>query len=69
MLEKQTIDQVKAGEIILQLILTRICACKVEIIWMGFTENMAVCMTYVFRVVSDHDTVGYVDMEQKVTYL
>jgi ABC-type polysaccharide/polyol phosphate transport system ATPase subunit len=78
MLEKQTIDQVKAGEIITVNFDQNMCLQSGNYLLAlgctGFENGNFTVYSRLYdvcnlQVVSDHDTVGYVDMGTKVTYL
>lgn len=78
MLEKQTIDQVKAGEIVTVNFDQNMCLQSGNYLLAlgctGFENGNFTVYSRLYdvcnlQVVSDHDTVGYVDMGTKVTYL
>lgn len=78
MLEKQTIDQVKAGEIVMVNFDQNMCLQSGNYLLAlgctGFENGNFTVYSRLYdvcnlQVVSDHDTVGYVDMGTKVTYL
>lgn len=78
MLEKQTIDQVKAGEIVTVSFDQNMCLQSGNYLLAlgctGFENGNFTVYSRLYdvcnlQVVSDHDTVGYVDMGTKVTYL
>lgn len=78
MIEKQTIDQVKAGEIITVNFDQNMCLQSGNYLLAlgctGFENGNFTVYSRLYdvcnlQVVSDHDTVGYVDMGTKVTYL
>lgn len=78
MLEKQTIDQVKEGEIITVNFDQNMCLQSGNYLLAlgctGFENGNFTVYSRLYdvcnlQVVSDHDTVGYVDMGTKVTYL
>lgn len=78
MLEKQTIDQVKAGEIVTVNFDQNMCLQSGNYLLAlgctGFENGNFTVYSRLYdvcnlHVVSDHDTVGYVDMGTKVTYL
>ena len=78
MLEKQTIDQVKAGEIITVNFDQNMCLQSGNYLLAlgctGFENGNFTVYSRLYdvcnlQVVSDHDTVGYVDMGTKVAYL
>ncbi len=78
MLEKQTIDQVKSGEIVTVNFDQNMCLQSGNYLLAlgctGFENGNFTVYSRLYdvcnlQVVSDHDTVGYVDMGTKVTYL
>lgn len=78
MLEKQTIDQVKAGEFVTVNFDQNMCLQSGNYLLAlgctGFENGNFTVYSRLYdvcnlQVVSDHDTVGYVDMGTKVTYL
>lgn len=78
MLEKQTINQVKAGEIVTVNFDQNMCLQSGNYLLAlgctGFENGNFTVYSRLYdvcnlQVVSDHDTVGYVDMGTKVTYL